>query len=319
MLAIFSNPSFCQLTELSVIAVSGKDAITFLHQQLTNAVTDLDESMIRLGGLCSPQGRLLATMNYYRVHDQIGLITSADIAASLLKRLSMFVLRAQVQMQCLDNDYAVFSLTGTKSGLLTGLPGLTDLPEVNQLLMYQQAHLLRLTDAAEICRLLWIVPKTSLFTVQAQLLSAKFQQVTENTWKALEVYTGIPRVTLETQDKFVPQMINFELVAGVNFKKGCYPGQEVVARSQYRGKIKRRLRMAQVEGQAYPGMPLFHTQDPEQPCGMIVNAALAAQDKLCVLAEVQLAALQREQGNIYLAQQPAAVLNFLPLPYPLDE
>jgi folate-binding protein YgfZ len=319
MLATFSSPSFCQLSELSVIAVSGKDAITFLHQQLTNAVTDLDESMIRLAGLCSPQGRLLATMNYYRIHDQIRLITSADIAASLLKRLSMFVLRAQVRLQSVDDDYAIFGLTGTKSGLLTGLPGLTDLPEVNQWVTYQQAQLLRLTDAAEVCRLLWLVPKAVVSTVSAQLLAAHLQQVTENTWKALEVYTGIPRVTLATQDKFVPQMINFELVAGVNFKKGCYPGQEVVARSQYRGKIKRRLQMAQVKGHAYPGMPIFHTQDPEQPCGMIVNAAPVADDRFCVLAEIQLAALQLQQGDIYLAEQPAAIFDFLPLPYPLGE
>lgn len=319
MLTIFSHPAFCQLTELSVIAVRGQDAMTFLHQQLTNAVTDLDEGTIRLGGLCSPQGRLLATMNYYRTQDEIRLITSADIAASLLKRLSMFVLRAQVQMQCLDSDIAIFSLTGTKSELLMGLPSLANLPEVNQLMIYQQGHLLRLNDAVEICRLLWIVPKAALTTVQTQLVSPKFQQVAENTWNVLEVYSGIPRVTLATQDKFVPQMINFELVAGVNFKKGCYPGQEVVARSQYRGKIKRRLQMAHAEGQAYPGMSLFHTQDPEQPCGMVVNAAHVMQDKFCLLAEVQLAALQGDQGNIHLAQQPDAVLDFLPLPYLLEK
>lgn len=319
MLTIFSNPAFCQLTELSLIAVRGKDAMTFLHQQLTNAVTDLDEGTIRLGGLCSPQGRLLATMNYYRTQDEVRLITSADIVASLLKRLSMFVLRAQVQMQCLDSDYAIFSLTGKEAELLTGLPGLAHLPHVNHFSMYQQGHLLRLTDAAEICRLLWIAPKALLAIVQTQLVSPKLQQVTENTWNALEVYSGIPRITLVTQDKFVPQMINFEMVGGVNFKKGCYPGQEVVARSQYRGKIKRRLQMAHVEGQAYPGMSLFHTQDPEQPCGMVVNAAHVIQDKFCLLAEVQLAALQDDQGNIHLAQQPDAVLDFLPLPYPLEK
>lgn len=319
MLAIPSDPGFCQLSKLSVIAARGVDAKNFLHQQLTQAVTDLDEQTVRLGGLCSPQGRLLATMNYCCYQDEIRLITSADIATSLLKRLSMFVLRAKVQLQCIDDDYATLGLIGSQLELAAVLPDLANhFPKENQSILYREGQLLRLADIANVCRLIWIVPKILLDTLQQQL-SQQLQYVDQNVWNLLEVYAGIPSITLLTQDKFVPQMINFEIVGGVNFKKGCYPGQEVVARSQYRGKIKRRLQMAYVHSHALPGTDLFHSADPEQPCGMVVNVASVTSDKYCVLAEVKLAALHHPDGAIYIQQQPAATLEFLPLPYALPE
>jgi folate-binding protein YgfZ len=139
----------------------------------------------------------------------------------------------------------------------------------------------------------------------------------------LEVLSAIPRITLATQEQFVPQMINFESVAGVDFKKGCYPGQEIVARSQYRGAVKRRLKLANTGSSrsavdlAKPGVELFHGSDASQPCGMVVLAAPSSDesDRIDLQIECKLDAL--EAGEIHLGMGAGPVLKIDTLPYPL--
>ncbi|MGZ5780366.1 MAG: CAF17-like 4Fe-4S cluster assembly/insertion protein YgfZ, partial [Burkholderiaceae bacterium] len=128
----------------------------------------------------------------------------------------------------------------------------------------------------------------------------------------------IPQVTQATQEKFVPQMINFEVVGGVNFKKGCYPGQEIVARSQYLGKLKRRMMLATITAQeAMPGMDVFSSEDPEQPCGMIVNAERNSENETACLVEIKTATLENSSIHLGVAQGPT--LRFQALPYALPD
>ena len=144
-------------------------------------------------------------------------------------------------------------------------------------------------------------------------------------WNSLEVLSAIPRIVLATQEQFVPQMINFESVSGVDFKKGCYPGQEIVARSQYRGAVKRRLQLAHTESSTFaletskPGMELFHEGDATQPCGMVVLSAPNPSnlDHIDFQVECKLDAL--EAGEIYLGKSDGPVLKIDSLPYPLLE
>jgi folate-binding protein YgfZ len=126
----------------------------------------------------------------------------------------------------------------------------------------------------------------------------------------------VPQVTAATQEQFVPQMINLELLGGVNFKKGCYPGQEIVARSQYLGKLKRRTALASVDNAAArAGDEVYSAADPDQPCGMVVNAAPNGAGGADLLVEMKLAALEEE---VHLGSAAGAPLRFLPMPYPLD-
>jgi folate-binding protein YgfZ len=137
-------------------------------------------------------------------------------------------------------------------------------------------------------------------------------------WDWLDIRAGEPRITQPVVEQFVPQMVNFDVLGGVNFRKGCYPGQEVVARSQYRGTIKRRTALANVAEEldtVLPGAEVFHSDDPGQPCGMVVNAASAPDGGVDVLVEVKLAAL--ETGSVHLGAAEGPALNFLPLPYAL--
>ena len=142
----------------------------------------------------------------------------------------------------------------------------------------------------------------------------------EAAWTLGDIQAGVPQITPATQEKFVPQMINFELIGGVNFKKGCYPGQEIVARSQYLGKPKRRMVLATVEGDPsllQAGLEIFSSDDPEQPCGMIVNAARTADGSVSCLVEIKLAA--QDSGAIHAGSANGPLLHFHSLPYSLAE
>jgi folate-binding protein YgfZ len=144
-------------------------------------------------------------------------------------------------------------------------------------------------------------------------------------WNDLEVISGIPRIVLATQEQFVPQMINFESVDGVDFKKGCYPGQEIVARSQYRGVIKRRLHLAHfLSGDADvincgPATELFHASDPNQPAGMVVLSAKNPSNPSRIDLQIELKLEALEKGEIHLGGADGPVLKIDPLPYPLIE
>ncbi|MCC7005413.1 MAG: folate-binding protein YgfZ [Ottowia sp.] len=311
---------FCPLTTQSLIAVRGVDALAFLHQQLTNSVSDLVLNTFRLGGLCSVKGRLFASMYYWRDvtadTDTVMLLVSHDISAALIKRLSMFVLRAKVKLEDISQAYGMLTLVGPQSTLTKAIPLIPTAS--GQLVESVWGTLLRLDDVAGQCRLIYVIAHADMPKATAQL-SQILPLCPSAVWDSLEIEAGVPRITMATQEQFVPQMINFEILGGVNFKKGCYPGQEIVARSQYRGTIKRRLQRAYVETQmrVEPGMSVVHSADPDQPCGMVVNAALGLHDsgRYDLLVELKLAALT--SGSVHLHDVNGPVLSYQALPYSL--
>jgi folate-binding protein YgfZ len=145
-------------------------------------------------------------------------------------------------------------------------------------------------------------------------LQESLRPVSSEVWRRGEILAGIPRIIDKTQEQFVPQMVNFELIGGVNFKKGCYPGQEIVARSQYLGKLKRRMSIAKVATlEIHPGMEVFSENDSSQPCGMVVNAEPNGNKTSVCLVELKVA--DQEAGNIHLGSGSGPILEFLPLPY----
>jgi folate-binding protein YgfZ len=148
-------------------------------------------------------------------------------------------------------------------------------------------------------------------------LTAITAAITLARWQWLEVQSGVPTIEAATAEQFVPQMLNFELVGGVDFRKGCYPGQEVVARSQYRGTVKRRMFLFDCAGTAAPGQEVFHSGDAAQPAGMVANAAPRPDGEGCsALVEVKLAAL--ESGSLHLGAADGALLVRADLPYRVE-
>ncbi|MEK6348760.1 MAG: folate-binding protein [Burkholderia sp.] len=307
--------AYAPLPQFGIIDVAGDDAATFLHSQLTNDVEHLDAASVRLAGYCSPKGRLLASFTTWRSAGGVRLLVSKDIQPAVQKRLSMFVLRAKAKL----TDAAELVAIGFAGEVREALSALFEaLPDgVHTKLDGPAGTLMRLPDAAERPRYLWIATREQ-FDAAAPALDAKLARVSPAVWDWLEIRAAEPRVTQPVVEQFVPQMVNYDVIGAVNFRKGCYPGQEIVARSQYRGTIKRRTALVHAEvdtAAARPGTELFHSEDPGQPCGMIVNAAASPDGGIDALVEIKLAA--QEGGSVHLGAADGPALQFLPLPYAL--
>ncbi|HYC43157.1 MAG TPA: folate-binding protein [Noviherbaspirillum sp.] len=303
------------LTDTGLIAATGDDAAVFLHNQLTNDVEHLGTQEARLAGYCSPKGRLLATFLMWKRDGAIMLQLPRQIQVAVQKRLQMFVLRSKVKLTDATNDWAVLGIGGEAATgtLAKWFPEMPAAPFART--DSESGALVRLPDAFGQPRYQWIAPVAVAEAAWAELIKTLSPTAT-SLWRLTEIHAGMPLVVQATQEQFVPQMINFELIGGVNFKKGCYPGQEIVARSQYLGKLKRRMLLASVEADAVtPGTEVYWSGDPDQPCGMIVNAEHNPEGGTDCLVETKMSAI--EEGTIRLGSVSGAVLRFVQLPYPL--
>jgi folate-binding protein YgfZ len=287
------------LTHWGVVRARGEDAATFLHSQLTNDFSGLGPNEARLAGYCSAKGRLLASFVAWSAgSDEVLLACHKSVLAPTLKRLSMFVLRAKCKLSDASGDVHLYGLAGESAEAAIG--GLAVLAKRD----VDGAQLIRLPDAAGVTRALLA---TSAEPPAGPALSL-------DSWRWLEVQSGIPVIEAATAEHFVPQMLNFELVGYVNFQKGCYPGQEIVARAQYRATVKRRTFLFDVDAAALPGQEVFHSADPSQPAGQIANAApRVGGSGSSALVELKLAAL--EGGEIHLGSPEGPTLAQRELPY----
>jgi tRNA-modifying protein YgfZ len=308
--------AYMPLPQFGVIDIKGEDAASFLHNQVTNDVQHLDASTARLAGYCSPKGRLLGSFLMWRTADAVRLLIAHDVQAAVQKRLSMFVLRSKAKLSDATAELAAIGFAGDVRAALSGI--FDALPDgVHVKVDGPHGVLIRVPDAQRRPRFLWIGPKAD---VEAHLpkLDEKLRRAPAELWDWLDIHAGEPRITHATVEQFVPQMVNYDVLGAVNFKKGCYPGQEIVARSQYRGTLKRRTALAHGDT-ATPGAELFHSDDPGQPCGMVVNAAPAPDGGVDCLVEIKLAAL--DNGAVHVGAADGPALTFLPLPYafPADQ
>ena len=291
-----------RLADWGVIRAQGADASGFLQGQLTQDVQQLDQRSFRLAGFCTAKGRLLASLLVWRSGaDEILLACSADVLSATLKRLSMFVLRAKCKLSDASPTLALYGLSGTAATTSLGVnaPALA-----GQRSDAFGGQVLRLPDSAGVARYLLAVP--------TELTPPALPAMAHEAWLWLEVNCGVARIVAATVEQFVPQMVNFELVGGVSFQKGCYPGQEIVARSQYRGSVKRRAFVFACDAATQPGQEVFHSADAGQPAGMVVNAASWAGSHRA-LVEVKLAAL--EAGSLHLGAADGPLLQRVAQPY----
>ncbi len=289
------------LPHLGVIRVVGDDAASFLQGQLTQDFALLGPSQARLAAFCSAKGRMQASfIGWQRTPTDILLVCSRDILAPTLKRLSMFVLRAKAKLTDATGEFALFGLCGDA---LQGLPA--GLNEPWSKADTGQAQVVALYPADGQRRALWIAPADQSAPAGPALAT--------DLWLWGEVRSGIATVTAPIVEAFVPQMLNYESVGGVNFKKGCYPGQEVVARSQFRGTLKRRGFLVHCESELAAGQEVFHESDAQQPCGLVAQAAAAPAGGWDAIVSMQVSAAQ--QGRLTAGSAVGAALVLLPLPY----
>lgn len=317
------------LNHLAVVEVQGPDAGSFLQGQLTQDVLTMRAEEARAGGFCSAKGRLLA--NFILIHPQENtwwLVTSAELREPLAKRLKMFMLRAKCTIN-VRSDMGVWG-SGTPGALPPwrverhpAAPGTAaqDRPQAVALQVGWWAGRslwLAAADAAAPLATTSATPSTApIAPAVAPHEDPGAETPEQSQWRHADVAAGWPWIQAATVEQFVPQMINFEVLGGVNFRKGCYPGQEVVARSQYRSTLKRRMALFELASSTTPapGAEIFHSEDPGQPAGLVVNAAAdpARTGRSLLLAEVKLAAL--ETGTLHLSDAHGLVLSARALPY----
>ena len=292
----------CRLDDLGVIRARGADAAAFLQGQLTNDVLGLDDGHARLAAFCSAKGRMQASFVVWRNGpDELLLACARDLLAPTLKRLSMFVLRAKCKLDDATGEVALWGVVGGAVAAHAGAAaawqrgGSAD----------GHGSAIRLPDAEGRARG-WLVRSSDAPppVVEAMTLPA---------WRWLDVSSGIVTVVAATVDRFVPQMVNLERVGGVDFRKGCYPGQEVVARSQYRGTLKRRAFLYDVAAPAAPGDDVYADGQPGEPVGTVANAASdPAGVGSRALVELRLSALD---APLRLGSVDGPALIRAPMPY----
>lgn len=300
------------LTDYAVIRASGEDSVAFLHNLLSNDIKNLATDAVRFAGLCTAKGRLLATFHIWHDGPDLLVAVSADIQAAILKKLSMYILRSKVKLT--DADTVLIGLAGPRaasaaSDALGAAPATTmqtvDVTGGQVLAMGAERHILALSPAAAIDA--W--PK----------LAAQARPAGAAAWRWIEIAAGQPRIVAATQEAFVPQMVNMEVpeVSGVSFSKGCYPGQEIVARTQYLGKIKRRMYRAKLDAPLPPGTDVFTPESADQHCGALVTVAPSPDGGYECLVVVQSSGA--EAGEIF-AGGPAVPprLTLGTLPYTVD-
>lgn len=303
------------IADQGVIRASGADAADFLHKLMTNDIKGIAGGSARFAGLCTAKGRLLALFLIWRDGEDFLLMLPRDILPAILKKLSMYVLRAKVKLSDASEEVALIGFAAPDA--VTPAPTLigasADLPRFGAVGI-PGGRAIRLDDHR------WLLALDPALAAETwQNVKASARPVGLATWNWLEIAAGQPRVVAATQEAFVPQMLNMELpaVAGVSFTKGCYPGQEIVARTQYLGKVKRRTFRARIDAAVVPGTHVFAPETGDQHCGAIVSLAPSPSSGHECLVCVQIGA--REGGDVRVGSLDGERLEFLALPYVVND
>ncbi|MDR0576029.1 MAG: folate-binding protein [Candidatus Accumulibacter sp.] len=271
------------LTRLALIECAGPDAQTFLHNQLTSDVNHLAESAAQHAAWCSPKGRMLASFVLFRRGADYLALLSDDLAEFILERLRIYVLRSKVTLADRRADCGIIGVSGPRAAAALQNAGLEAPSAALATAGFADGSVIRLDErryivaaAADAAARLW------------RELSAAAAPAGAPVWQWLDVAAGVPWIAEATREAFVPQMTGLDRIGGVSFHKGCYPGQEIVARARYLGKVKRHLYRVHAAGPVAAGAAVFPAGAPDQPCGQIAAAAAApggGYDALAVILE----------------------------------
>ena len=304
------------LTHLAFIRVGGADRTIFLNGQLTNDIQSLDAGHSQLSAWCSSKGRMLALFRVLAADQAYLLQLPALLRDDVIKRLRVFVMRAKVQIEAADDTLVRFGLAGPHAAALLN-QAIGPIPNnVNEVSVSAGLTVVRLHGATPRFEIIGAPDDASRLW---SALNSTATPASAATWDWLDIVAGIPTVLPPTSDAFVPQMANLDLIDGINFNKGCYTGQEIVARVHYRGRIKQRMYRARVRGTEtpLPGDTIFAAERPEQSTGTVVIASASPDDGHDLLAVIHSASVAR--GDLHLHRPDGPPLTIEPLPYSLPD
>jgi tRNA-modifying protein YgfZ len=310
---MYATTMYCELRDAGLISVSGPDAAAFLHAQLTSDVTGIEGERIQYSGYCSPKGRLIATLLLWRTADEILLQLPAPSAESLRPRLAKYVLRSRVTLSDAKARFRLYGIAGPEaSSVAETLAG--GAPHLDQEIVSRGGFAIARLSAR---RYLVLAPASDASAVERTMGVAPLAPID---WARMDIEDGVPWITPDTAERFVPQMVNLDLLGGVSFAKGCYPGQEIVARTHYLGRVKQRMYRLSIPAGSQPRVSdsLFSPRfGAEQACGTLIDVAADGQGAHEALAVVQ---TESARDEVVRWNDPAGPeVAYLPLPYSLPD
>ena len=310
------NNFICDLSHFGIVSVAGEDSQNFLQNQFCNDVRNINTEQNQINAYCTPKGRVLALFRLLQ-HDNKYLLHLPDSSVeTTIKRLQMFVLMSKVTIK--DERDALVSV---------GIVGrsISDYVSKNVMTLPNEIDKSTQNEKFTAIHIPGIQVRYVLFgqiNDMQQLwskLTVQFKPASSTIWSHMDIESGLPQVYFSTADAFVPQMLNLHSINGLSFKKGCYPGQEVVARMHYLGKLKRRMYLGHImtDTLPQPGVNLLAVESSnDQSIGKIVNSAPNTEGGVDFLAVMQISAV--EAGNIILDDSNKTPVIFKDLPYPVE-
>lgn len=302
----------CDLDFLGVIKINGEDAQAFLQGQFSNDVNALESNQCQISSYNSPKGRMYASFYLARTDNDYLMIVPKELIAMLIKRLRMFVMRSKVELQDLSENLKCTGLKGDKA--LSLLAEKIEVPAEPMMATNSDGITCARIDSE---RAICLTSKPHEFDA----ISASLSSAGSEHWRRLDIHAGIPNIFSSTQEEFVAQMVNLQLVDGVSFTKGCYPGQEVVARMHYLGKLKKRMFRVTVQcaEAPTPGDKIFVAGSDEnaQSVGQVVDAIANEKGTVDALAVLQIKSAEESPLEVRSPQQ--AAISIESLPYALSE
>jgi hypothetical protein len=307
-----TKSSICELTQFGLVRFSGVEAQTFLHNQLSCDVAALAPGKSTYGSYCTPKGRVLAAFLLWRAGEDFFMQLPSPLREPIQKQLSKYILRSKVKATDASSDWTLLGVAGKDAAALVQR-AVGQVPKaVHEVAPAPEAMVINLPgDRYEI-----VAAREKAPTVLASLASGA-EKADPDHWDWLDIRAGVAVILPATQEAFVPQMVNLDLIGGVSLTKGCYPGQEIVSRMHYRGTLKQRMYLANIAGSdlPQPGEKLYSSDFGEQACGTIVNTARSPEGGYDVLAVIQIASAER--GAVRWKTPSGPALKMLPLPYDL--
>ncbi len=270
------------LTHLGIVECGGEEARVFLHNQLTSDINHLAPDKAQHSAWCTAKGRMLASFIAWQQNEALRLALAAELVAPVLKRLRMYVLRSKVTINDLTDSHALIGLAGPEAGAVLAVAGLPVPWEAMATAEAGEIKVIRIESG----RFMIAVPAGAAAEIWRKLANTA-RPVGISAWRYLDIVAALPVVTAATSEEFVPQMADFEKIGGVSFHKGCYPGQEIVARTQYLGKVKRHLYRVECAAALAAGDELHSPENPDQAIGKIVSGAPSPKGGYTALAVIQ--------------------------------
>lgn len=286
---------WCRMDELAVIRVAAEERAAFLQNMLSNDIHAVDGTTAQLTTQCTPKGRVQALFVALERDDAYLLLLPADNLAATLARLRLFVLRSRVTVEDASETLGCIGLLGRQAAETAAeASGCTHLPD-RPWAVRTQGDVSLLRYPGDTPRYLLVLPRERQAEIAATLERQMHPALPFSAWTEHEIEAGLPMVCQATREEFVPQWINLDLLGGLNFRKGCYPGQEVVARLHYLGKPNRRMLAGHGALEQIPAPGTAITDTRGTTIGQVVSAARssAVAEDCRFLAVVRLGQLEQ--------------------------